>query len=158
MQEPGRDDEASSDDRANPTPLPGLLDDIGRFGRALKQLFGAQLALLSAELGLARSAVFWLLLTALAATVAGVGMGLSLLALSALLLAKWFGSWIWALLVLSVLEGLFLLGMIVFFRRCMHWMTLPESRREWRATLQQAMHRADRQEGPSPEPDAEKDR
>ena len=54
--------------------------------------------LLAAELGLARSAISWIFVAGLAATVAGVGLGLSLLAFTGLLLAKWFGSWFWALL------------------------------------------------------------
>lgn len=146
MQEPGRDTDASSGDRANPNPPPGVLDDLGRFGRSLKHLFGAQLALLSAELGLARSAVSWMLLAALAATVAGVGLGLSLLALAGVLLAQWLGSWVWALVILCVFEGVFLVVMIALFRRCMHWLTLPVSRGEWRETIRQAMHRAERAE------------
>lgn len=155
MQEPGRDAEASSGDRADATPPPGVLDDIGRFGRALKQLFGAQLGLLAAELGLARAAVSWMLLAALAATVAGVGLGLSLFALAGVLLAQWFQSWVWALLVLSLLEAVFLFAMIVLFRRCMHWMTLPASRSELHATIRQAMHRAERREAGSSATDGE---
>ena len=55
-------------------PSSGLRAEIAQLGRAVKRLFGAQLHLLAAELGLARSAVSWLLLAALAATVAGVGV------------------------------------------------------------------------------------
>ena len=109
----------------------GLLDEIGQLGRAIRQLFGAQLHLLAAELGLARSAVSWMLLAGLAATVAGVGLGLSVLALIGLVLAKWFGSWLWAMLALACCRLLFLLGAIVLFRRCMHWMSLPATRSEW---------------------------
>lgn len=113
-------------------PLPsGLLTEIGQLGRAVKHLFGAQLHLLAAELGLARAAVSWMLLAGLAATVAGVGLGLSLLAFLGLLLAKWFGSWVLALLGLCVLQLLFLVGSILLFRRCMHWMSLPGTRGEW---------------------------
>ena len=77
-------------------PPPGLLDDLGRLGRSLHKLFGAQLRLLAAELGLARAAVHWLLAAGLIATVAAVGMGLTLLGLAGWLLAQWFGSWTWA--------------------------------------------------------------
>lgn len=121
-----------------PDPAPsssGLWREIGQFGRALKRLFGAQTELLAAELGLARSAVSWLLLAALAATVAGVGLGLTVLALLGVLLVAWLHSWIWALLLLAVLQLLFLLGAIVLFRRCMHWMSLPATRAEWSAMM-----------------------
>lgn len=129
-------------------PLPsGLLDDLARFGRAFKQLFGAQLHLLGAELGLARSAVSWMLLAGLAATVAGVGLGLSVLALIGMLLAKWFGSWLWAMAVLCVLQVLFLLGAIALFRRCMHWMSLPATRGEWGAMMRDTLRKADRRIG-----------
>ena len=120
-----------------------LLDDIGRFGRAFKQLFGAQMALLAAELGLARSAISWMLLAGLAATVAGVGLGLTLLGLIGVALAQWFGSWLAALAVLSLLQLLFLIGALWVFRRCMRWMTLPASRRELRAVVHDTVHRAD---------------
>lgn len=131
---------------AAPDPAPsssGLLAEISQLGRAVKQLFGAQWHLLAAELGLARSAVSWILLAALAATVAGVGLGLSILGLVGLLLAKWFGSWLWALLALCVLQLLFLLGAIWLFRRCMHWMSLPATRTEWGTMMRDTMRRAD---------------
>lgn len=121
----------------------GLLDDLTRFGRAFRQLFGAQLHLLGAELGLARSAVSWMLLAGLAATVAGVGLGLSVLALIGMLLAKWFGSWLWAMLVLCLLQLLFLFGAIVLFQRCMHWMSLPATRHEWGAMMRDTARKAD---------------
>jgi ABC-type multidrug transport system fused ATPase/permease subunit len=121
----------------------GLLAEIGQLGRAVKQLFGAQLHLLAAELGLARSAVSWLLAAGLAATVAGVGLGLTLLGLLGLLLAMWFGSWLWALLVLALLQVVFLVASILLVRRCMHWMTLPATRGEWSAMMRDTVHRAD---------------
>src|SRR5579859_3768007 len=124
MDQTGRDDApASPDETPLPAP-PGLLDDIGRLGRAFRKLFGAQLKLLSAELGLARSAVHWLLIAGLVATVAAVGMGLTLLGLTGWLLAQWFGSWAWALAALSLVELVVLAGAMLLFRRCMHWMTL----------------------------------
>jgi hypothetical protein len=148
MQDSGREEaaEPSAQPREPPAAAPGLLDDVGRAGRAFKQLFGAQLKLLTAELGLARSAVSWMLLAALGATVAGVGLGLSLLALAGVLLAKWLGSWIWALLVLVLLQVVFLLSMIWWFRRCMRWLSLPASRSEWRATIRQAMRGPEREQ------------
>ncbi|MGO4702631.1 ABC transporter ATP-binding protein [Dyella sp. 2RAB6] len=124
---------------------PGILDDIGRAGRAARHLFGAQLSLLIAELGLARSAISWILVAGLAATVAGVGLGLTVMALIGVLLASWLHSWPWALAVLGVLQLLFLGGMIMLFRRCMHWLTLPDSRNAWRETIRQAMRRSERE-------------
>ncbi len=136
----------------DPAPAPsGLLGEIGQFGRAFKHLFGAQLKLLVAELGLARSAVSWMLLAALAATVAGVGLGLSGLALLGLVLAKWFGSWLWALLLLCVLQLLFLVGALVVFRRCMHWLSLPATRSEWGRMMRDILRTSDRQMNPPDE-------
>jgi hypothetical protein len=124
-------------------PLPsGLFDELGQLGRAVKHLFGAQLHLLAAELGLARAAVSWMLLAGLAAMVAGVGLGLSLLAFVGLLLAKWFGSWVLALAALCVIQVLFLIGSIVLFRRCMHWMSLPVIRGEWRGMVRDTVNKA----------------
>jgi hypothetical protein len=127
------------------------LDDLGRLGRALHSLFGAQLRLLAAELGLARSAVHWLLAAALVAMVAAVGLGLTLLGLAGWLLAQWFGSWTWALAVLALLELAFLAGAIALFRRCMHWMTLPATRGEWNAMMREVLHRPDPQGESRPE-------
>ncbi len=126
-----------------PPSAPGLLAEIGQFGRAFKRLLGAQWHLLLAECGLARSAVSWMFLAGLVATVAGVGLGLSLLALVGLALAKWWGSWLLALVALCVLQLLVLLGAIMVFRRCMHWMSLPRSRDHWSALLRRAMRTGD---------------
>jgi putative Ca2+/H+ antiporter (TMEM165/GDT1 family) len=131
---------------AAPDPAPsssGWLAEVGQLARAVKRLFGAQMQLLAAELGLARSAISWLLLSALAATVAGVALGLTLLGLIGVLLAAWFGSWIWALLALALLQVLFLLGSIALFRRCMHWMSLPATRSEWSAMMRETLHKAE---------------
>ncbi|RAN75760.1 hypothetical protein B5P43_25695 [Bacillus sp. SRB_336] len=131
---------------AAPDPAPsssGLLAEIGQLGRAVKQLFGAQLHLLATELGLARSAVSWMLAAGLAATVAGVGLGLTLLGLLGLLLAVWFGSWIWALVVLALLQVAFLIGSILLVRRCMHWMSLPATRGEWSAMMRDTVRKGD---------------
>lgn len=130
---------------AAPDPAPsssGLLDEIGQLGRAVRRLFGAQLHLLAAELGLARSAVSWILLAGLAATIAGVGFGLTVLGLVGVLLMNWLGSWVWALLLLAMLQLLFLLGAIVLFRRCMHWMSLPATRSEWSAMMRDGTRKA----------------
>jgi hypothetical protein len=131
---------------AAPDPAPlssGLLAEIGQLGRAVRRLFGAQMHLLAAELGLARSAVSWMLLAGLAATVAGVGFGLTMLGLLGVVLAAWFNSWIWSLLVLALLQVLFLVGSILLFRRCMHWMSLPVTRNEWSAMMRDTLHKAE---------------
>lgn len=145
MDQTGRDNAPASPDETPPAAPPGLLDDIGRLGRAFRSLFGAQLKLLAAELGLARAAVHWLLIAGLVATVAAVGLGLTLLGLIGWLLAQWFGSWTWALASLALLELLFLGGALLLFRRCMHWMTLPATRREWNAMMRDALRRPDPQ-------------
>lgn len=132
------------------SPSSGLLAEIGQLGGAVRRLFGAQLHLLAAELGLARSAVSWMLVAGLAATVAGVGFGLTLLGLLGLLLATWFGSWIWALLVLAVLQVVFLFGTIMLFRRCMHWISLPATRSEWSAMMRDTVRKAEPPAGASP--------
>jgi uncharacterized membrane protein YqjE len=151
MDQTGRDDAPASPDETPPPAPPGLLDDIGRLGRAFRSLFGAQLKLLAAELGLARAAVHWLLLAGLIATVAGVGLGLTLLGLTGWLLAQWFGSWAWALAALALVELAFLAGALVLFRRCMHWMTLPATRGEWNAMMRDALRRSDPQGESRPE-------
>lgn len=120
----------------------GLLGDLRQVAHAVRRLFGAQLHLLAAELGLAGRAVSWMLLAGLAATVAGVGLGLSGLALVGLLLAKWFGSWLWAMAALCVLQMVFLLGAILLVRRCMHWMSLPATRHEWGALVHDTLRHA----------------
>ncbi len=127
-----------------PAPSSSVLDELARLARAVRRLFGAQLQLLAAELGLARSAVSWLLVAALVATVAGVALGLTLLGLVGLLLATWFHSWIWALLALALLQVLLLAGAIALFRRCMHWLSLPATRHEWGAMMRETLHRAER--------------
>jgi len=142
------DEGEATQDTTAPDQAPsasGLLDELGQLGRAVKRLFGAQLHLLAAELGLARSAVSWMLLAGLAATVAGVGLGLSVLALITLVLAHWFGSWFWAIAALCVLQVLFLLGAIFLFRRCMHWMSLPATRGEFGAMMRRSLPDTDAQ-------------
>jgi hypothetical protein len=144
MHDSVRDDEAAGPSEPSSVPPPsGLLDELGQVARAVRQLFGAQLQLLAAELGLARSAISWMLAAGLVATVAGVGFGLTLLGLMGLLLAKWLHSWILAFAVLAVLEALILFGAIMLFRRFMHWMSLPATRHEWRAIIQDTLQKAE---------------
>lgn len=130
-----------------PAPSSSLLDELNRLVHAVRHLFGAQLHLLAAELGLARSAVSWLLVSALVATVAAVALGLTLLGLFGALLALWLHSWILALLVLALLQGLLLAGAIVLFRRCMRWMSLPATRHEWSAMMRETLQRAAHDDG-----------
>ncbi|RDI99136.1 ABC transporter ATP-binding protein [Dyella solisilvae] len=146
MDQTGRDDApaAPGETPAPPAP-PGLLEDISRLGQAFRKLFGAQLHLLAAELGLARRAVHWLLAAGLVATVAAVGVGITLLGLAGVLLARWFDSWVWALLVLTLLELGVLVGAIMLFRRCMHWMSLPATRGEWNAMMRETLQRTEPQ-------------
>ncbi len=142
MQEESRRGQDRATAPEPPAPSSSLLDELTRLVHAVRRLFGAQLHLLAAELGLARSAVSWLLVAALAATVAGVALGLTLLGLVGALLASWFHSWIWALLALALMQVLLLAGAIALFRRCMHWMSLPATRHEWSAMMRCTLQRA----------------
>jgi hypothetical protein len=136
--------EATRETAPDPAPSSsGLFDEIARLGAALKRLFGAQMELLAAELGLARSAVSWMLLAGLAATVAGVGFGLTVLGLVGVLLVKWLGSWVWALLVLAALQLLFLFLAVLLFRRCMRWMSLPATRGQWGAMMRESARKVE---------------
>ncbi|RDS81440.1 ABC transporter ATP-binding protein [Dyella psychrodurans] len=144
MHDSVRDDETAGRSESPGAPPPsGLLEELGALARAVRSLFGAQLQLLAAELGLARSAISWLLAAGLVATVTGVGFGLTVLALIGLLLAKWLHSLIFAFAVLAVLEALFLFGAIMLFRRCMHWMSLPATREEWHAIMHDTLQKAE---------------
>jgi hypothetical protein len=143
MHDSVRDNEAAGQTEPPPGAAGGLFNELGQLARAVRQLFGAQMHLLAAELGLARSAISWILAAGLVATVTGVGFGLTLLGLMGLLLAKWLHSWILAFVVLAVLEALLLLGAILLFRRCMHWMSLPATRQEWRAIMRDTVQKAE---------------
>lgn len=141
QQEPGREQDRATAPES-PAPSSSVPDELLRFARALRQLFGAQLRLLAAELGLARSAASWLLVAALIAIAAGVALCLTLLGLAGLLLATWLHSWIGALLLLALLQALLLAGAVALFRRCLHWMSLPATRHEWGATVRDALQGA----------------
>lgn len=110
--------------------MPAWVDDVRRLGAGLKNLFGAQLKLLVAEIGLARSGIVMMLLMGLAAIVFAVALGFTLLALAGWALAQWFGSWAWALGVLAAIQLILLIVAIRLFRRGMHWLTLPATRAE----------------------------
>jgi uncharacterized membrane protein YqjE len=118
--------------------LPAWFDDVRRLGVGLKSLFGAQLRLAAAELGLARSGVTVMLFMGLAAIVFAVALGFTLLALAGWGLAQWFGSWAWALTALAGLQLILLVVAILVFRRAMHWLTLPASRAELASLAREA--------------------
>lgn len=98
-------------------------------------LASAHVRLLGAELKLARGAAHLAMFAALAATTCAVAFGLTLLALLGHLLALWLGSWSWALAVLAAGLVLALVAAILVFRHCLHLLSLPESRAQWRILL-----------------------
>lgn len=157
MDEIPRSDHAggSAPDAAVP---PRLLQDLRRLGAAFKHLFGAQWRLFVAELGLARGAISLLLSAGLAATVAGVGLGLTVLALIGVALAQWLGSWLWALLILAALQGIFLVVAIMLFRRGLHWLTLPATRGEFGAMMRDTVAKVREPMPPVPQPTPSQDR
>src|ERR1700754_971446 len=118
--------------------MPAWLDDVRKLGLGLKNLFGAQLRLIGAELGLARSGITMMLFMGLAAIVFAVALGFTLLALAGWGLAQWFGSWAWALTALAGLQLILLVVAILVFRRAMHWLTLPASRAELASIAREA--------------------
>lgn len=136
---------------AEPSAPPRLLAELSQLGKALKHLFGAQWHLFVAELSLARGAVSLLFAAALAATVVGVGLGLTTLALIGLALAHWFGSWLWALAVLAVLQGVLLVTAIVLFRRGLHWLSLPATRGEFGAMIRDTRDKVRAVDAPTPD-------
>ena len=117
---------------ADPAPA-AAVDDLLQFAGAARALLGAHRRLLRAELGLARSAVTWLLLAALVAVALAVAFGLTVLGLLGVLLAGWWHSWPLALAALAAVQLLLLILAIAAFRRCLHWLSLPASRAAWRA-------------------------
>lgn len=139
---PRSEGEADAAETGGAAPPPRLLSELQQLGRAVKHLFGAQWHLFVAELNLARGAVSLIFAAGLAATVAGVGLGLTCLALIGLALAKWLGSWLWALLALAVLQAVFLAAAIWLFRRGLHWLTLPATRDQFGAIMRDATSRA----------------
>ena len=118
--------------------MPAWLDDVRKLGLGLKSLFAAQLRLIGAELGLARSGITMMLFMGLAAIVFAVALGFTLLALAGWGLAQWFGSWAWALTALAGLQLILLVVAILVFRRAMHWLTLPASRAELASLAREA--------------------
>ena len=138
MQESEQPGGAASESPAASSVVSAALKELGQLGRALKNVFGAQLQLLRAELGLAKSSVVWLVMAAVIAVTTAVGVGLTFMAVITFLLAIWFGSWLWALVGMLILQLLLLVVCIVVARRCMRWMSLPETRGELKAMAREA--------------------
>ncbi|HEU4670246.1 MAG TPA: ABC transporter ATP-binding protein [Dyella sp.] len=134
--------EPAAETPPDPATQSRLLDELGRLVHAVRHLFGAQWRLFLAELSLARGAVSLLLALGLVATVAGVGLGLTVLALIGVALARWFHSWPWALVVLVLLQGAVLAGAVVLFRRALRWLSLPATRGEFGAMMRSAAAKA----------------
>ncbi|HET8554130.1 MAG TPA: ABC transporter ATP-binding protein [Rhodanobacteraceae bacterium] len=114
---------------------PHWLQDLGKAARAWRDLAQAQWQLLEAELRLARSAARITLLAMLMSAAFAAALALTLLALLGVALSQWLGSWAWALLVLIGLLALGLVGVRMLFRRCLHWMSLPNVRASWRGAM-----------------------
>lgn len=150
--------DGAPDAATEPSPEPGLLADVRGFARALKKLFGAQWDLFKAEWKLARSALAWMFIAGLVATVVGVGLALTALALLAFVLATWWGSWLWALLALCVLQLLVLAGALIMFRRCARWLTLPLTRSECKAPVRLSAHNDDTAQQPMVTPVSARER
>lgn len=118
-------------------PPATAIGDLVQLAGAARALLGAHGRLLRAELGLARSALAWLLLAALAAVVFAVAFSLAMLGLLGVLLADWWHSWPLALAALAGVQLVLLAGAIAACRRCLHWLSLPASRQAWRTLLLQ---------------------
>jgi len=140
VDEPGGSASGPPDESTEATPArkPAWLAELSRLGHGLKDLFAAQFTLLAAELRLARSGMVLMLIMGLTAIVFAVALGLTLLALTGWALAQWFGSWAWSLGALAAIQLLLLIGAILVFRRCLHWLTLPETRAEWAVLMKDA--------------------
>jgi uncharacterized membrane protein YqjE len=140
VNEPGDSASGPQDEKPEKAPpgKPVWLAELSRLGHGLKELFAAQFTLLGAELRLARSGMVLMLIMGLTAIVFAVALGLTLLALTGWALAQWFGSWAWSLGALAAIQLLLLVGAILVFRRCLHWLTLPETRAEWAVLMKDA--------------------
>ncbi len=112
-----------------------LLTDVSQFGRAGKNLLAAQWQLFKAEVGLAQSAMVWLLVAGMAAFLLVNAAVLTLNALIAVALAQWIGSWVAALAIVLGLQLLFILASVLFCRRCLRWMSLPATRNQLHAII-----------------------
>jgi hypothetical protein len=126
-------EEPSSDEDSSNSRLPVWLQQLTVSAAAIRELAQAQWSLLGAELRLARSAVRTALVSMVMALVFLLGFGLVLLGLIAVALVYWLGSWIVALGILAAILLVCLGISLLLFRRCVIWMTLPETRAQLRA-------------------------
>lgn len=128
-----------SNDGAPEVPsAPSWVGDVLAAAAAVRALVDAQIDLLGAELRLARRAARLAVAVFVAIVVFAVAFGLSLVALLATALAQVLTSWPQALLMLAALLLIALVGSTWLLRQCLHWMTLPASRAEWRAWTDRA--------------------
>ncbi|TAL74326.1 MAG: ABC transporter ATP-binding protein [Rhodanobacter sp.] len=115
---------------------PSVWAELTQLAGSARALLGAHGRLLGAELGLAHRALTGLLASALVAIALAVALGLTVLGLLGVLLAGWLHSWPLALALLALLQMLLLGAAIAAFRCCLHWLSLPASRRAWAGLLQ----------------------
>jgi len=117
------------------SPPPRWLRELTEAALGLRELAQAQWHLFGAEWRLARSAAMTALVAALLVAVFALALGLTTMALAAWLLAQWLGSWAWALVVLGGVLLACLVASGYLFRRCLYWMSLPETRTQWRRMI-----------------------
>lgn len=116
-----------------PSELPRWLRPLLAAAMAMRELAQAQWHLMGAEWRLARSAAKVAMLAVFLGAAFAVALGLVLLALACLGLAYGLGSWLLALGVMAAILILCLVGSFLLLRRCLYWMSLPETRANWRA-------------------------
>lgn len=133
--DPPQGAEDGSDGEDTPS-LPPWLRQLMMAASALRELAQAQWQLMCSEWRLARSAAKAVLALVLLMALFSLALGMSLLALAATALAYWLGSWILALGILSAILALCLMVSFFLFRRCLGWMSLPETRAQWRLLKQ----------------------
>ncbi|BBL34705.1 hypothetical protein Nstercoris_00947 [Nitrosomonas stercoris] len=102
---------------------------------ALQELMQAQRQLFTAEWQLARSIATAAFLCIVLAIFFVLALSLSVTMLTALLLAKWFGSWILALTILVIILAFCLILALYGLRYCLHRISLPETRAQLHRTI-----------------------
>lgn len=121
---------------ADAVASPSVWTELAHLVGSARALLGAHGRLLGAELALARRALTGLLASTLVAIALAVALGLTVLGLLGVLLADWLHSWPLALALLALLQALLLAAAIAAFRHCLHWLSLPASRKAWAGLLQ----------------------
>lgn len=129
-----------ADEEASPGPPPRWLRQLTAAALSMRELAQAQWHLLTAEWRLARAAAMTALLAMLLIAVFALALGLTVMALAGWLLAQWLGSWTLALAVLGLILIACLAGSVYLFRRCLYWMSLPETRMQWRRLANDLRH------------------